>query len=96
MARCQTPGHVRRRRGARAYEQVVVAGAPAAQAGVKAGDVVTAIDGNPVTSADDLTSSLGSRLPGDVVTLTVDRSGTTKTIQVTLGDRPSSPTTTCS
>jgi len=82
--------------GAGASIGCVVAGAPAAQAGVKAGDVVTAIDGNPVTSADDLTSSLGSRLPGDVVTLTVDRSGATKTITVTLGDRPSSATTTCS
>jgi putative serine protease PepD len=73
----------------------VVAGGPADNAGLKAGDVVTAIDGNPVSSADDLTSALGSRLPGDTVTLTVDRSGSTKTISVTLGDRPASATTTC-
>ena len=58
--------------------------------------MITAVDGNPVTSADDLTSSLGSRLPGDKITLTVDRNGTTTSIQVTLGDRPAAPTSACS
>ena len=82
--------------GAGAAVGCVVANAPADKAGLKAGDVITALDGNPVSSADDLTSALGSRLPGDSVTLTVDRNGTTKTITVTLGNRPSSATATCS
>jgi putative serine protease PepD len=66
----------------------VVSGSPADKAGLKAGDVVTAIDGNAVTSADDLTAQVGAHQPSDVVTVTVTRNGSTKDIKVTLGVRP--------
>jgi S1-C subfamily serine protease len=56
---------------------------------MKAGDVVTKIDGVPVDNADDLTAKISAHQPGDKVTLTVTRSGATKTIDVTLGTRPS-------
>ena len=82
----------------------VVSGSPAAKAGLKAstgskvvngqqyatgGDVVTKVDGKTVTSADTLQSEIAGRKPGSTVTLTVVRNGSTKTITVTLGARPS-------
>jgi putative serine protease PepD len=67
----------------------VKSGTPAANAGLQAGDVVTAIDGQPVTNSDDLTARISAHQPGDKVTLTVTRNGATKTIDVTLGTRPS-------
>ena len=70
-------------RGARVAS--VEPGSPAADAGLQAGDVVTAIDDRPVTSSTELTAAVRSRTPGDAVTLTVQRDGRTVTIEVTLG-----------
>src|SRR3954453_18485150 len=56
----------------------VQAGTPAAKAGLKAGDVVTAVDGHAVASAEELTAAIGSHKPGDKVTLTVKSGGSTK------------------
>ena len=67
----------------------VVSGSPADSAGIKAGDVITALDGKAIASANDLTASLSAHAPGDKVTLTVTRTGSTKSIDVTLGSRPS-------
>jgi len=67
----------------------VVAGSPAAKAGLKAGDVITSIDGNAITSADDLTSQVGAHKPADTITVTVTRNGSSKDLKVTLGVRPS-------
>lgn len=64
-------------------------GAPAAKVGILSGDVVTAIDGLPVSSMGDLTVALRHHLPGDVVHLSVSRDGGTRKITVTLADRPS-------
>jgi putative serine protease PepD len=75
--------------GAGASIESVKSGTPADSAGMKAGDVVTKIDGVPVDNADDLTAKISAHQPGDKVTLTVTRSGATKTIDVTLGTRPS-------
>ena len=70
----------------------VVSGGPADTAGLKAGDVITAVDGQTISGADALTANLGGRLPDAKVTVTIDRNGSTKSIQVTLGTRPSSTT----
>jgi putative serine protease PepD len=67
----------------------VKANTPAESAGLKAGDVVTAIDGDAVTSADDLTAKISAHKPGDKVTLSVTRNGASQKIAVTLGTRPS-------
>ena len=75
--------------GAGAAIESVKSGTPADSAGVKAGDIVTKIDGDAVDNADDLTAKISAHQPGDKVTLTVTRSGATKTIDVTLGTRPS-------
>lgn len=55
-----------------------------AKAGLQAGDIVTKIDNTDVTSDSDLTSAIGNYKPGDKVTLTIFRSGETKTVEVTL------------
>ena len=72
--------------GARIGE--VRSGTPAADAGLQAGDVVTAVNGKRVASGDDLRRLVDAQKPGDAVTLTVRRDGKTRTLQVTLGSRP--------
>jgi putative serine protease PepD len=67
----------------------VSAGTPAAKAGLKAGDVITALDGKPITKADDLTAAITAHAPNDKITVTITRSGKSQTIDVTLGIRPS-------
>jgi len=75
----------------------VVGGGPADAGGVKAGDVITAVDGATIANPDALTSNLSSRAPGDKVTLTVTRGGSSKQLAVTLGSQPSSTSSnTCS
>jgi putative serine protease PepD len=64
-------------------------GTPAARAGLRADDVVTEIDGEPVDSADELRRRIDARKPGDEVELTVRRDGDTQALNVTLGTRPS-------
>ena len=74
--------------GAGAQVSAVKAASPASSAGVKAGDVITAIDGTAVTTADDLTAKISAHKPGDKVTLSVTRNGATLKLDVTLGTRP--------
>jgi Do/DeqQ family serine protease len=66
----------------------VRAGGPAAKAGLKSGDVITAIDGKKVEGSDDLTMDVISRNPGSTVTLDIVRNGQPMKISVTLGTRP--------
>ena len=73
--------------GARIAE--VRSGTPAERAGLRAGDVVTAIDGDEIGSADELRTRIDARKPGDEVELTVERGAETQTLKVTLGTRPS-------
>jgi putative serine protease PepD len=68
----------------------VTSGSPAAHAGLKAGDVVTALDGHSIANAEELTAAVVSKQPGDTVKITVKRDGSTKTLTATLGTRPSS------
>ena len=63
----------------------VVADGPADEAGIGAGDVVTAVGGTPVDSATDLTTALSAQDPGDEVDVTwTDSTGTSQTATVTL------------
>jgi putative serine protease PepD len=62
---------------------------PAAGAGLRSGDVVTAIDGRGVSSADALVSAVDGHKPGDQVTLRVRRGDQTRDVRVKLGTRPS-------
>jgi serine protease Do len=63
--------------------------APGANAGLKNGDVITAIDGKKVEGSDDLTMNVISHAPGSQVTLDVVRDGKPMKVTVTLGQRPS-------
>ena len=67
----------------------VRAGTPAASAGLESGDIVTKVDDESVTSADELRQLIDAKSPGDKVELTFQRDGETKTLEVTLGTRPS-------
>ncbi|WP_085831113.1 S1C family serine protease [Collinsella vaginalis] len=60
-------------------------GGPAAEAGIQQGDVITAVDGEAVTSADGLIIALREHAVGDKVTLTVNRDGKEQDVEVTLG-----------
>jgi serine protease Do len=66
----------------------VTPGAPGAKAGLKSGDVITAIDGKKVEGSDDLTLDVVSHTPGSTVSLDVVRNGQPTKISVTLGTRP--------
>ena len=67
----------------------VIPGAPAAAAGVKSGDVITAINGTLVITTDELNHELAGLKPGEVATLTVSRDdGSTAQLKVTLGVLP--------
>jgi len=71
----------------------VVSGSPADKAGLKAGDVITAVGTTDITTADDLTAAVNAYKPNDQVTMTVNRGGSSKSLSVTFGNRPSSAST---
>jgi serine protease Do len=62
-------------------------GTPAAEAGLKAGDVITKLNGQVVNDASDLTRRIGSFKPSDKVELTYLRNGDEKMAQITLADQ---------
>jgi S1-C subfamily serine protease len=82
----------------------VVSGGPAADAGLLAatgtttvdgesypsgGDLVIAVDGEVVGSAEELQAAISTKKPGDETELTIYRDGSSRTVTVTLGSRPS-------
>jgi putative serine protease PepD len=68
----------------------VQSASPAASAGLRPGDLVTAINGKAITSTEQFIATIDSYPPGRSVTLTVKRSGQTKQITLKLGTRPAS------
>ena len=68
---------------------LIVAGSPAAKAGLKKGDVITAVDGKSIATADALTAYVTQASVGDSVTLTVHRGGATKHLKLTFANQPS-------
>jgi putative serine protease PepD len=70
--------------------QDVVEGTPADRAGLQPGDEVTAVDGDAIDSGDELRAAIDARKPSDKITLTIERNGQERTVQVTLGQRPAS------
>jgi len=61
----------------------IEAGLPASEANLEVGDVIHKVDGKPVTSSIDLVVAVRSHVPGEKVTLEVERNG--KTFEVTVG-----------
>jgi S1-C subfamily serine protease len=85
--------------------QEVVKGAPADKAGIQGGntsatieganfslggDIVTEVNGKKISSMEDVVNIVNAAKPGETLELTVLRGGSTKTISVTLGERPAS------
>ena len=86
--------------------QTVAAGSGAANAGLQAGnnqaviagesfrmggDVIVAADGKPVSSIDELRDVISTHKPGDKIELKYYRGDVAKTVTVTLGRQPTSP-----
>jgi S1-C subfamily serine protease len=69
-------------------DPAVIDGSPAQAAGLKAGDIVTAIDGRRIDAANGLDDILSLYEPGDRLTLSVLRGGEELQIGITLGTRP--------
>jgi S1-C subfamily serine protease len=80
-------------------------GSPAADAGLRAatdsraidgipyptgGDVITAVDGTKVSTSEELQDAIADHGSGDQIELTVVRDGQTRSVEVTLGSRPTS------
>jgi serine protease Do len=70
------------------YVVQVVAGGPAATAGIKEGDVILAIDGQQIDAQNALSEVLFTHQPGDVVNVDIQRGDQQLTIQLTLAERP--------
>jgi putative serine protease PepD len=79
-------------------------GTPAAKAGLRAatgtravngqdyptgGDVITAVDGTKIATVNALVSAVNTKKPGDAISITYVRGGTSHTVRVTLTSRPS-------
>jgi putative serine protease PepD len=64
---------------------------PAADAGIRAGDVITSVDGRSVSEPEDVSEAISGKRPGDDVAVEIVRDGEPRTITVTLGERPRTP-----
>ncbi len=71
--------------------QSIAEGGPADEAGLQVYDIITAVNGDPVTESSDLTEAVGNSLPGDVLEFEVYRQGETLTINVTVGEKIQTP-----
>ncbi|MFD2649028.1 Do family serine endopeptidase [Devosia albogilva] len=58
---------------------------PAGPAGVQSGDIITAVDGDEIDDALDLSRTIASKAPDSTVELTIWRDGAETTVSVTLG-----------
>jgi putative serine protease PepD len=67
----------------------VRSGTPAARAGLRANDVITAVAGKQISTADELRAAINARSPGDRVSLRYTRNGQSHTVTVQLTSRPS-------
>ncbi len=61
---------------------------PAAKAGIKSGDVITAVNGTPVKDARELARTIGGFAPGNTVKINVLHKGEDKVLSMTLGQLP--------
>jgi len=75
-------------RAAGALVQSVASGSPADDAGLRAGDVVTALAGTKVEDSNDLVAAVAAHPPGDQVTVKIRRGSESREVSVMLGTQP--------
>jgi putative serine protease PepD len=75
-----------------ALVQSVTSGGPADAAGLRSGDIVTALGTTTIKGTNDLVATIAAHKPGDRVTATVRRGSKTIKVTVTLGTQPTQPT----
>ena len=63
---------------------------PGAKAGLETGDVITELDGQPISGPNDLRLRVGNMTPGTTVRLKILRNGESKEVSLTLGETPAS------
>src|SRR3954452_13108885 len=66
----------------------VNAGTPAADAGIRTGDLIVGFDGQTIRNPSELSLNVLKKQPGDSVKVEIRRDGDTKTVTVKLGRRP--------
>jgi putative serine protease PepD len=66
----------------------VTTGSGAAKVGLREGDVITSVDGEPVTDQNELSSAIIAHDVGETVKITIVRDGDRQTVEATLGPRP--------
>ena len=64
--------------------KVIAEGSPAEESGLKVNDIVTAINGEEITTSSELVKIVSAAQPGDVLTLTVYRQGEAERLTITL------------
>lgn len=69
------------------YVSRVTSGGAASKAGIQEGDIIVKFDGKEVTTYKSFLTELYSKEPGNKVSVVVNRNGTEKTIEVTLGEQ---------
>jgi S1-C subfamily serine protease len=73
-----------------AYVDSLVENSAAGQAGIRNGDVITKVEGNPILKSADLLEQIGMHRPGDEVHVTVNRNGKEMSYDVTLANQKGS------
>src|ERR1700733_14136038 len=66
----------------------VTENSPAARANLRQGDIIVAVNGQPITDASQLRTKIGMMDPNQTVTLKVLRNGGTEDVKITLGEYP--------
>ena len=66
----------------------VFSNSPGEAAGLRSGDVITAVGDRPIDSREAFSTATATAAPGQTITLTVDRSGSSRTIQIRATDPP--------
>ena len=70
--------------GGGALVSEVTPGSPAAKAGIDRGDIILALNGQPVSGPDDLSVNISQTSPGTTVHIKIARNGQTRDVSVTL------------
>ncbi|HTE63705.1 MAG TPA: PDZ domain-containing protein, partial [Solirubrobacteraceae bacterium] len=68
--------------------QEATAGGPAAAAGLRAGDLIVSVGGQPVREPGDVAAAIQDRHPGEQVPIEIERGGARQTVDVQLATRP--------